>query len=325
MGWLALLTIIAYCFIAAFRDESIGTDTARYIDRFYDARGNFSFVREIEPGFDFITLLLSLQPNHGIYLLFWLAVTSFFLFNIHTHGLNRNFALFLFISMCYPFFYGMTLNVIRQGVGFSLIFSYLLIHRKRFWFSFAAMLVAASIHYASLIFSILIIASRNAKFELTLGFWLLGLSIGILGPADMVGSVVNVLFPEVGYYSSYFLENSSDYKTGFRFDFILYSLIGTLASVYIFYFRRRCRNDIVMGELSFETLAKAYLAMNGFALIFLRLPYADRYLSWSWYLYPIFVLYLIRQFYKFSTLSLTFVFMIGSWVMIYFNLSGNWW
>ena len=71
---------------------------------------------------------------------------------------------------------------------------------------------------------------------------------------------------------------------GFRWDFIIYSLIPIIAGVkYIYTY---CYEDKL-----FIRLFNTYIASNAFWLLTIHVPYNNRFAYLSWFLYPIVLIY----------------------------------
>lgn len=76
----------------------------------------------------------------------------------------------------------------------------------------------------------------------------------------------------------------SEYKTGFRWDFLLYSFLPILYVWYIVVKRR-------IVDKKFCVLANTYILANAAWLQFIRVAYTDRFAYLSWFLYPIVLAY----------------------------------
>lgn len=319
-GFFVVLTLIVYIALAALREETVGTDTQNYIRHFYDLRDNFISSRSLEPGFELVNFFLSAQPSHEIYLLFWTAAICLLVFNGRFSGRGGHFSIFVLIWLSYPFFYSITLNVVRQGVAYGILFSFLLVRQRGWLYSLFFILLAASMHYGALFFGVLIIVARQLEFKAAIFFWLIGLVLGVTSIANFLYNILAFLPFDFEYYSSYF-SDSSEYRSGFKIDFFLYSMIGVFLSLYFCYIKKNYVDDKLIGDMTLKSLAKVFFVFNGFALVFIQLPYADRYMSWSWYLYPLFgYFYLIRYGVRVLPFLMPLL-LLASWMQMYLNLS----
>lgn len=101
--------------------------------------------------------------------------------------------------------------------------------------------------------------------------------------------------------------SSSEYNVGFRLDFIIYSMIPLLYSLYI---KNKCEID----DIEYVKYINMYILSNAFWLLVIRLPYTDRIAYLSWFCIPILLYYpyskdLIPKRYLWAFKSATFVMM----------------
>ena len=80
----------------------------------------------------------------------------------------------------------------------------------------------------------------------------------------------------------------SSYKTGFRIDFIIYSVIPILIA---YYYTKKAQ---VKSNLYYQ-LYRTYILANAFWLLVIRMTYTDRMAYLSWFLIPYIVLYPITS------------------------------
>lgn len=72
--------------------------------------------------------------------------------------------------------------------------------------------------------------------------------------------------------------------TGFRFDFLLYSLLPIIVA-FFFKLRAKTKNEL------YEKLLCVYLMTNSFWVIFIRANFSNRFAYLSWFLYPLVLAY----------------------------------
>ncbi len=77
---------------------------------------------------------------------------------------------------------------------------------------------------------------------------------------------------------------NNPYNTGFRLDFILFSLLGPAVS-FVYLYVGRYRSPFYVGCVI------SYLLANAFWLLVIRLPFTDRFAYLSWFLLPILLIY----------------------------------
>ncbi|MBQ1748645.1 MAG: EpsG family protein, partial [Bacteroidales bacterium] len=73
-------------------------------------------------------------------------------------------------------------------------------------------------------------------------------------------------------------------KTGFRWDFLLYSSMPVLLGWYVI-FRKRIYTR------TYALLLGTYMYANAFWIMIIRAPYSNRFAYLSWFLYPIALAY----------------------------------
>ena len=311
--------LLLYSFLVSVRDPSVGTDTAQYIDLFRNMRSNQVGERSLEPGFVFLTKFFALQSSHEVYLFSLTLIISFAILVKNFSGFTRNFGLHSFLWMCYPFFYSLTLNILRQGVAWGLVFGFILT-KKRNWFStLLLVLISAAFHYSAFVFSLLALGARRISFNVALLFWVVSVVCGFLEVVSRFQFLLAMLPLDYIYYASYFSVGDSEYKTGFRFDFLLFSLIGVFASIF-FVLVKNFGEYIAIGEMTVSVMAKTFLLFNGFAFFFIALPYSDRYFAWSWYLYPTFAYFYIIKKYRSLRVPIIALLFLLSCYSIFINL-----
>lgn len=83
----------------------------------------------------------------------------------------------------------------------------------------------------------------------------------------------------------------SSYKTGFRMDFIIYSVIPILIA---YYYTKKAQ---AISSL-YHQIYRTYILANAFWLLVIRMTYTDRMAYLSWFLIPYIVLYPIISNYE---------------------------
>ena len=80
------------------------------------------------------------------------------------------------------------------------------------------------------------------------------------------------------------VDHSGFSHTGFRWDFILYSIMPIWLGYYILV-KKGIRNRI------YEVLISTYVLANAFWVMIIRAHFSDRFAYLSWFLYPIVIAY----------------------------------
>ena len=79
-------------------------------------------------------------------------------------------------------------------------------------------------------------------------------------------------------------ENDDVYNTGFRIDFLLYSLVPAL-------FARYNINKMSERDSIYTQVYRAYILVNAVWVLLIRMPYTDRVAYLSWFMIPFLLLY----------------------------------
>lgn len=285
-----LLGIFATYFIGT-RAESIGSDTATY-NQFFDyvkfgtdLDANFS---RIEIGFYWLTKLISYFTDSKelylsiIFLIQFIGITSLL---SKKSNVFKPYLILTLIWFSFPFFYSITLNVLRQGLAFVFVIYAIdvRLQNKRV-LPYILLLAGVLFHYATLLYIIGFIAvDACIKSRHILLIWLVMILMSFLGLMDKF--ILFILKNLVGldpYFSTYLNSSIDDnYLTGFRFDFLIFSAIP------VFYYHAIKRFGGVDEEISL--IFKLYLSMNIIYWCFTDFPFNDRFAIASWLLMPLLI------------------------------------
>lgn len=199
-------------------------------------------------------------------------------------------SLFFFISFsCYA--YGT--NGIRNGLAcsFALVAICLLAEGGlRRPLAFALMFLGIGIHRSVMLPCAAAIVStyfiKDTKW--TIRFWIASIAISLVA-----GPMVESFFSALGFddrmvdYTSLGQSEQSMSQfssTGFRWDFLLYSVFPVIMTWYVT--RHRNFNDKV-----FNVFANTYIFCNAFWIMVIRSSYSNRFAYLSWFLYPVVIAY----------------------------------
>ena len=161
--------------------------------------------------------------------------------------------------------------------------------RKRFG-ALILMFIAFSIHRSIMLPTVAAISSvffiRDTKTALR--FWIASIFISLAA-----GPLVESFFVALGFddrmdqYSSANATEQSQAQfsqTGFRWDFLFYSMFPVIFTWYLT--QRRRFNDSV-----FNIIANTYLLCNAFWIMVIRSSFSNRFAYLSWFIYPIVMAY----------------------------------
>lgn len=180
-------------------------------------------------------------------------------------------------------------NGIRNGLACSLILlylSFLIGNIKDKIFAVVIAFVAFNIHHSTglpiLMSVISLFFIRSFKWAYT--FWVLSILISLVA-----GSTITVFFASLGFdervsYLQSTMDNDLFRHTGFRWDFLIYSMMPIILGYYIIY-KRGIRNA------TYEILMNTYTLSNAFWVMVIRANFSNRFAYLSWFMYPIVLAY----------------------------------
>ena len=199
----------------------------------------------------------------------WIAMlyfyTAFSFFSYGTNGIRNGMACSIeIVALCY----------LTDGSS-----------AKRY-FSFFLMILALGVHRSTMLPSAAAIASlyfiKDTKNALR--FWLVSIAVSLVA-----GPLVTSFFASLGFddrMSSYSIDASesaaadSFSKTGFRWDFLLYSSFPVALIWYITRYRR-------FTDQAYTVFANVYLLCNAFWIMVIRSSFSNRFAYLSWFIYPV--------------------------------------
>lgn len=206
---------------------------------------------------------------------------------------NNTIIAMLFCMGAFSFFtYGT--NGIRNGLACSLVllsFSYILGNTKSKIIAGLLCFCAYNIHNSTVLPIICMIAScfyRNTKYIYL--FWL-----GSILISTVAGGVVDTIFSGLGFDDRLkdYLENTDDdalfSRTGFRWDFLLYSAMPVWLGGYVVFKKK-------ILEKQYLLLLHTYVLSNAFWVMLIHASYSNRFAYLSWFMYPVVLAYPLLKF-----------------------------
>jgi hypothetical protein len=220
--------------------------------------------------FDFPSFLVS------CYFLFFLSLIS----PIYKMSTSAVLAVFFFvICFFYPSYNSLTELVLRQGVGFSVLFF------MSFYFNAESKLMSlvkvmlASLFHATFLFYIpVLIAVWSFKRLSTISFiWLI---IAILYAANIPLTISEMLPAEIKFFYRAAFATDTDFTLGFKPLFLILSALPMLCLTLGAYYREVKQNKALLN------VYQIFIVANGIAMLFSGIPYYDRVMMFSWVLVP---------------------------------------
>lgn len=176
-------------------------------------------------------------------------------------------------------FFGYGTNTIRNGLALGVFIFALSL--EKYWKQALLFIIAITLHKASiLLVSAYLVANLYRKKEVYLLFWILCLVASASG-----FSLLN--------YTSFFEDDriekysqilDSTYNTGFRIDFIIYSVIPIII---VYYWIKK----YYIEDRFYNMIFNMYLILNSFWLLIIRIIFTNRWAYFSWFMIPILIAY----------------------------------
>lgn len=204
-----------------------------------------------------------LVPNHAL-LMFLVCMGAFSFFSYGTNGIRNGMACSLIIAamVCV---HG---NLIQKIIGGILAF------------------LAFNIHRSTALPIVCILTIFFVKdTRLILGWWIASIFLSLVA-----GGPIEAFFTGLGFddrmesYSSANIDASAFSSTGFRWDFLLYSMMPILLGYYVVIKRK-------IWDKNYLLLLHTYILCNSFWVMMIRAAFSNRFAYLSWFLYALVLIY----------------------------------
>jgi len=196
-----------------------------------------------------------------------------------------SFLFFLGAFSCFT--YGT--NGIRNGLACSIILlmlSFITGNKREKIVAALLAFVAYNIHHSTALPILMSVLSLLCirSFHVAYSFWLLSIIISLVA-----GGAVTAIFASLGFDErvSYLTSAPRDdvfSHTGFRWDFLIYSMMPIVLGYYVV-IKRGIRNR------TYELLLNTYTLSNAFWVMVIRANYSNRFAYLSWFMYPLVLAY----------------------------------
>lgn len=202
--------------------------------------------------------------SNDVLISFLFCLGAFSFFSYGTNGIRNGLACSI-VLLALSYFEGGAKNKIIAGVLAFLAFN---IHRST---ALPLLMAVISLYFI-----------RSFKWAYT--FWILSIIISLLA-----GETITALFAGMGFddrltYLTNEQEEGVFSHSGFRWDFLIYSMMPILLGYYIV-IRHGIRNK------TYEMLLNTYTLSNAFWIMVIRANYSNRFAYLSWFMYPIVLAY----------------------------------
>ena len=180
-------------------------------------------------------------------------------------------------------FYGYGTNTIRQGLALS-VFMFFFMEKKISLKLILGSLIAILLH-KSLLFVVVVnffVIKYNRK-DSFIPIWILFLVLSIILGDTFVSFFGDFLIDSDARMNSYLNDEFESYESGFKINFLVYSILPILFGWYI---KRKGFEDSF-----FDKIFSLYVLLNAFWLLVIRVPFTDRFAYLSWFLIPFIFIY----------------------------------
>lgn len=186
-------------------------------------------------------------------------------------------------------FFSYGTNGIRNGMACSLTMvalSFMTSQKRDLVIAFILAFIAINIHRStSLPILMAFISCFFIKsFKSAYTFWIASIFISLVAGGTITSIFAGLGFDNRASYLQTEMDEETFQHTGFRFDFLLYSMMPIVLGYYII-IRRGIRNK------TYEFLLNTYTLSNAFWVMVIRANYSNRFAYLSWFLYPIVLAY----------------------------------
>lgn len=224
-----------------------------------------------------------------------IAVIYFSLMLVACWRLMRN-NLFVAILFCLASFscFAYGVNGLRNGMACSLVMVGVSLLSGKLWekiLALALMLCAYFIHHSTALpcFCALAALLVVKDTKLAIYFWIASIFISMIAGNYVTDFFINIGVDErmQGYANlDEFggVRQSENIKAGFRFDFIIYSIMPIIMVWYVT-IKRNFR------DLTYHIIATTYILANAFWVMVIRSEQSNRFAYLSWFIYPLVVAY----------------------------------
>lgn len=180
-------------------------------------------------------------------------------------------------------FWGYGVNGIRNGIATSLFL--LAISREKYIYQILIFLVSIAFHKSMLLpLTAYILTFFNNNNRYYFFFWLFSIPLSLALPDFFQNLFASLIDDNRGAYLLSQTQGDKFSKTGFRWDFLLYSATGVYAG-YFFLFKKKINDKL------YAKLVNIFLISNAFWVMVIRASFSNRFAYLSWFMLAVVVFY----------------------------------
>jgi hypothetical protein len=262
------------------------SDKLRYKEFFLHIASYYTYSDDDKGWYYYILLISKIYHSSTLFFLITalLYVFGYYMF-VKTYIPKRYAGIFLIAVFGSLGFLNCGVNTMKSGFGLSLLLLSLVNKDRPYLFYFFAVL-ACSMHKSMIIpLGFIILAQYIRKTNIFMLFWIFMFILSALNTTFLNDYILDT-FINFDYRVQHYLAGNENttYKTGFRIDFLLYSIVPIVLGWWYIYKKK-------YSDVFYTQLYNAYLGINGFWLLVIRIPFTDRFAYLSWFLIPFLLLY----------------------------------
>lgn len=277
---MSMVMFAIYGYIIAYRDPSVGTDTRAYMSLYLTHKLRPDLLQQYEAGFVAFLKMVSVYSNDPRVFIASISLLINTLFYISGILIFRNSSVVLYTTLLLasPFYFSLNTNGLRQGIalGICFLFAGIFFNVRRIFLTAPAILPIIASFHLPMIISYIGFLFKLRK-EVIIFIWLMSIILGIF--SSSFSSTLSSIF-DATKYNAYLEGDQSNFRTGLRIDFIIFSALPILSYLIT---PRSSLADFKKAHF-FMT---AYIVINSIGMLINFMPFYSRILLASWAITPI--------------------------------------
>ena len=199
-NYLAFITLLIFWFLTAFRSESIGNDTNRYIYYFkIFSSGGIDRSRSFELGYQYLNVLIGKLTTDPHLFLIIIASIMYIGTGVYLFKYSKNIMLSLCLFYCV--FFSVYTSMLRQGIAMVIVvYAYELLKEKKRIIAALLIILATLFHTSAIVCFLLFLNTPLLKKR-----WVVLLITAICGILSISGAFSTVISMVVPRYSHYLM------------------------------------------------------------------------------------------------------------------------
>lgn len=285
VGFVLMIIIIIYMGLRPISGRYFG-DMGRYARSFDSFERGENVLIGDDILFAYFTKFCAMIMSVGTYFLLCAFLYVFPLYLVSVKFFKK-YWYYSFLMLVISFtFWGAGVNGMRNGLATS--FFLLAISRKNNLNIYLWFLIAILIHKSVIIpFAAYILTTNYKNTKLYIWIWIIAIPLSLA-----IGSLFEQFFLAVGFgeeerlqgYLTELDEGVANSKSGFRWDFLLYSATGVFAA-YMYILKKKFDDPVYI------QMVNIYLIVNTFWILLIRANFSNRFAYLSWFMLAIIIIY----------------------------------